>query len=125
MCMGENKGKRKQPVEGERNEASLQHDVTLSAFKSPKQKGAAAAAANMDSRFNLPCKRTSQAAALLGRPVLSTAHAALSHPSTRTHPEATESTYRAEGRGGEASGKEQESSTNLVAIRDRGAARSS
>lgn len=29
VCVGENKGKRKQPVEGKRNEASPQHDVTL------------------------------------------------------------------------------------------------
>ena len=52
-CIGEDKEKRNQPVELKRKEASLQHDVTLSAFKSPKQKGAAAAT-NMDSRFNLP-----------------------------------------------------------------------
>lgn len=90
--MGENKGERNQAGEGERNEASLQHDVTLSAFKSPEQKGAAMAT-NMDSRFNLPGKRTSRTVDLLSKPVPSVAHAALGlrlsrtymHTSTRRH----------------------------------------
>lgn len=116
---GEQGGKRNQPVEGKRNEASLQHDVTLSAFKSPKQKGAAAAT-NMDSRFNLPRKLMSPVVDLLGRPVPSTARPPLPHTSMHTR-----HTQTRRGEEERHQQKEQESNTNLVAIRDRSAARSS
>lgn len=133
--MGENKGERNRAGEGERKEASLQHDVTLSAFKSPEQKGAAAMATNMDSRFNLPGKRTSRTVDLLSKPVPSVAHAALRlhlshaymHTYTRRHTrsEPADCTHRQRERGRETLATEQERNTNLVAIRDRSAARSS